>query len=73
MQIWVTKVLSAYCACLFANTSLLPVVFYVGFLNYYRRLHFNLQVITDSNRQLVRLLGKVQIFLCRKLALAILH
>lgn len=41
--------------------------------NYYRRLNFNLQVITDSNRQLARLLGKVQILLYRKLFLAILH
>jgi len=45
----------------------------IWFFNYYRSLNFNLQVITDSNRQLARLFGKVQIFLYRKLVLSILH
>lgn len=59
MQIWVTKVLSAYCACLcqhwFAPSGILLCVFF----NYYRKLNFNLQVILDFNRQLARLFGKV--------------
>lgn len=66
MQIWVTKVLSAYCACLFANIFAPYSILLCGVFNYNRGLNFSLQVITDSSRQLARLFWEGPNFLVQE-------